>query len=89
MKANVISLYPSVNCWKVFVRCPYCYAKHSHGAGTVKGRPYLGSRSAHCRSGEYDLTVNSYSSVLGLPSNDPLVSQTLLSRALAAESGVE
>jgi hypothetical protein len=88
MNASVISVYPSVSCWKVFVRCPYCFKRHSHGGGDGV-RPLLGSRGSHCGLGEYTLTVDSYSSVVGLPSDDPLVLLTFSGQAIAVGSGVE
>lgn len=39
--------------WRFVDRCPYCGARHSHGAGRedTDPREYLGHRAAHCITG--------------------------------------
>jgi len=88
MNASVMTIYPTVSCWKIIARCLYCKGSHKHGGGNGI-RPYLGSRSADCGLGEYNLTVDSYSSVVGLPSDDPLVLLTFSGQVIAAGNGGE
>ena len=88
MNASVISVYPTPTCWKVFVHCPYCRRRHSHGGGDG-ARPFFGSRMSHCGKGEYTITVDSNSNVAGLPSDDPLVSQLISNQSLGAGNGAE
>ena len=77
-----MTIYPTVGCWKIIARCSYCKGAHKHGGGDGT-RPFLGSRGAHCGLGEYTLTVDSYSSVVGLPSDDPLVLLTFSGQVIA------
>ena len=86
MNASVVSLFPGVSCWRIVAKCPYCKCLHKHGGGNGV-RPYLGSRSADCGRGEYALTVDSYSSVVGLPSDDPLVLPIASSQSIAVGNG--
>lgn len=77
-----------VSCWKIFVRCPYCKCRHSHGGGDGY-RPVLGSRSAHCGLGEYTISIDSYNNA----SVNPLACQPALlassNQLIVAENGAE
>jgi hypothetical protein len=42
----------SIDSVSVVVLCPYCFKKHKHGSAI------LGSRSAHCGQGEYQIIAN-------------------------------
>lgn len=84
MHAFVISLYPSGQIWRVRILCPYCGKIHQHGAGNRTEAPNLGFRGSHCNSGDYELTVDSGSNVVGLPSDNPLVVAALGDSAIGA-----
>lgn len=89
MYAFVIALYPSSQIWRVRVLCPYCGKVHKHGGGYRTDRPNLGHRGSECGRGDYELIVDSGSSVLGLPSDDPLVLRSILGQLPEVENGAE
>jgi hypothetical protein len=58
MNANIVSIRKSKECYSLKVCCPYCGNLHSHGGGEPVGEILLGSRSAHCGKGEYNLKLS-------------------------------
>lgn len=47
-----------IECYILYVLCPYCNKTHTHGGGDVTKKIVLGSRSSHCGKGEYEIKSN-------------------------------